>query len=239
MKAFTYTIWVHIKLSMRSKEMLVHFYIVPLVFYLFIGGVFTSINPIAYQTLIQTMTIFAVSMGGILGSPYANIEFYGSDIKRAYQVGTIPIWIVALGNFISTTVNLFFVSMIILLSAPIIFDAQTPSNILSYLLSLMLIIVSSVGIGTVLGLCFKSTSKMGMVSQLIFLPSLMLSGIMFESSLLPTVLSSIGKILPATWAFKAMTASELDVVANIVLLLIIVIMFCLSAARIMQLGKQE
>ena len=239
MKAFIYTIWLHIKLSVRSKEMLVHFYVVPLVFYLFIGGVFTSINPIAYQTLIQTMTIFAISMGGILGSPYANVEFYGSDIKRAYQVGNIPIWIVALGNFISTTINLIFVSMIILVSAPIIFNAEMPSNIPSYSFSLILSIFASVGIGTVFGLCFKSTAKMGMASQLVFLPSLMLSGIMFDNSLLPTALSSIGNIFPATWAFRAMTASEFDVMANVTLVIVMAIMLFVSAVRIKQLGKQE
>lgn len=87
MSAFLYEIALHWRLNMRSKEILVHFYLVPLVFYIFIGGVFTSIDPEAYKTIIQVMTVFGVTMGGVLGSPYPLIEFYGARTKKAYQVG--------------------------------------------------------------------------------------------------------------------------------------------------------
>lgn len=38
MRAFIYQIGLNWKLNLRSKELLVHYYVVPLVFYLFIGG---------------------------------------------------------------------------------------------------------------------------------------------------------------------------------------------------------
>lgn len=101
MRAFIYQIGLNWKLNLRSKELLVHYYVVPLVFYLFIGGVFISILPDADKTIIQVMSVFAITMGGVLGSPYPLVEFYHSDIKKAYQVGKIPLWTIAASNFIS------------------------------------------------------------------------------------------------------------------------------------------
>ena len=43
-----------------------------------------------------------------------------------------------------------------------------------------------------------------MVSQLIFLPSIMLSGIMFPINLLPRFFEEAGKIFPAAWGYRLM-----------------------------------
>ena len=113
MRVFIYQIGLNWKLNLRSKELLVHYYVVPLVFYLFIGGVFISILPDANKTIIQVMSVFAITMGGVLGSPYPLVEFYHSDIKKAYQVGKIPLWTIAASNFISGIMHLFVMSLII------------------------------------------------------------------------------------------------------------------------------
>lgn len=54
------------------------------------GGIFTSILPGADKTLIQSMTVFGVSMGGLLGGPVPLAEILGSDIKKAYRAGGVP-----------------------------------------------------------------------------------------------------------------------------------------------------
>lgn len=75
MSAFIYEVILHWKLNLRSKEILVHFYVVPLLFYVFIGSIFTAIDSNAYKTIISVMTVFGISMGGLLGSPYPLVEF--------------------------------------------------------------------------------------------------------------------------------------------------------------------
>lgn len=228
MSAFLYEIALHWRLNMRSKEILVHFYLVPLVFYIFIGGVFTSIDPEAYKTIIQIMTVFGVTMGGVLGSPYPLIEFYGSENKKAYQVGHIPLWTMAISNFISVMIHLFIMSMIIFFSAPLLFDAPIPGNLTVYFISLFLLLIASLSVGMVFGLFFKSASKMGMATQLVFLPSIMLSGIMFPVTLLPSAMQQIGKLFPATWGFKAMCENTLNFGSVLPLLVITAIAMIVS-----------
>ena len=41
-----------------------------------------------------------------------------------------------------------------------------------------------------------------MVSIIVFLPSIMLSGIMFPIELLPETFETIGRLLPATWGYQ-------------------------------------
>lgn len=232
MSAVFYEILLHWRLNLRSKEILVHFYVVPLIFYVFIGSIFTSIDPEAYKTIIPVMTVFGVSMGGLLGSPYPLIEFYGSDIKKSYKIGHIPLWTMAIGNFISSLLHLLIMSIIILITAPIIFNANLPQNLLIYFSSLLLLIVSSLSIGMIFGLFFKSSSKMGMATQIVFLPSIMLSGIMFSRTLLPEFLQYIGNIFPATWGFQLMCGDTLNINCIIPLLLIFLVTILISIYKL-------
>ena len=65
-------------------------------------------------------------------------------------------------------------------------------------------ILVSLSIGSVLGLTVKNQAKLAMIAQLLFLPSIMLSGIMFPIDLLPDFLESIGRIFPAYWGYRLM-----------------------------------
>ena len=53
MKAFLYGVALQWKLDIRSKTLLITCYIVPLLFFAVMGGIFTSINPEAKSTLIS------------------------------------------------------------------------------------------------------------------------------------------------------------------------------------------
>src|SRR3712207_402454 len=101
MSAFLYGIIVQWKLDLRNKGILLTYYMVPIVFFLFMSGIFTSVDPMAYKTLISSMTVFGVTMGSIIGSPTPLVEFFSSPIKKAYIVGKIPLWTIIVINFIS------------------------------------------------------------------------------------------------------------------------------------------
>ena len=82
MKAMLYGIKVQLKIDIRSKTLLVTCYVVPLLFFAIMGGIFTSLMPEAKNTLIQSMTVMGVSMGAFIGVPPSMVEVYGTDIKK-------------------------------------------------------------------------------------------------------------------------------------------------------------
>jgi ABC-2 type transport system permease protein len=209
MSALFYGIGLQWKLDIRSKSLLITCYVVPLLFFAIMGGIFTSINPAANNTLIQSMSVMGVSMGALIGLPPSLVEIYGSDIKKAYKANGVPLYLGLVSMFISAFIHLMIMSMIIFIVAPIAFNAMAPTNLPLYFGSLAAFVAVSLSLGSVLGLLVKNQAKLTMICQLLFLPSIMLSGIMFPVDLLPKVLNNVGKIFPAYWGYLLMTEEEL------------------------------
>ena len=204
MNGFLYGIALQWKLDIRSKSMLVTCYIVPLIFFLFMGGIFTSVMPEMRSTLIQSMIVMSVSMGAFIGLPPSLIETYGSDVKKVYKANGVPLYLGLVTMFLSAFVHLMISSVIILLLAPILFEATLPVQLPFFFLALAIYIIVSLSIGSILGLTVKNQAKLTMIAQLVFLPSIMLSGIMFPIDLLPDFLEAIGRIFPASWGYRLM-----------------------------------
>ena len=92
--------------------------------------------------------------------------------------------------------------------APILFEATLPTQLPFFFLALAIYIIVSLSIGSVLGTTVNNQAKLTMIAQLVFLPSIMLSGIMFPIDLLPDFLESIGRIFPASWGYRLMLDNE-------------------------------
>ena len=204
MNGFLYSLTLQWKLDIRSKSLLVTYYIVPLIFFLLMGGIFTSVMPEMGSTLIQSMIVMSVSMGAFLGLPPSLIETYGSDIKKIYKANGVPIHLGLVTMVFSAFVHLMITCMVILLLAPILFKANLPSQFLLFFLALAIYIFVSLSIGSILGRTVNNQAKLTMIAQLIFLPSIMLSGIMFPRNLLPDFLQAIGRLFPASWGYRLM-----------------------------------
>ena len=91
MNGFFYGAALQWRLDLRSRTMLIACYAVPLLFFSVMGGIFTSVLPESRDTLVQSMTTFAVSMGALIGLPPSLAEIYGRDIKNVYQANGVPL----------------------------------------------------------------------------------------------------------------------------------------------------
>ena len=238
MNCFLYSLVLQWKLDIRSKSLLVTFYIVPLVFFLIMGGIFTSVIPEMGSTLIQSMIVMSVSMGAFLGLPPSLVEIYGSDIKKIYNANGVPIYLGLLTILLSAFVHLMMTCIVILLLAPILFKAILPTQLAIFLLSLTIYIIVSLSIGCILGLTLKNQAKLTMLAQLVFLPSIMLSGIMFPISLLPDFLQVIGHVFPAYWGYRLMLDKGLRL-ANLWYLILLTCIAVITCILLMNKQKSE
>lgn len=236
MNGFLYSVALQWKLDIRSKSLLVTYYIVPLIFFLLMGGIFTSVIPEMGSTLIQSMIVMSVSMGAFLGLPPSLVEIYGSDIKKIYNANGVPIYLGLVTILLSAFVHLMMTCIVILLLAPILFKASLPTQLPIFLLSLTIYIIVSLSIGCILGLTLKNQAKLTMLAQLVFLPSIMLSGIMFPISLLPDFLQVIGHVFPAYWGYRLMLENGFSI-ENLWYMIFI---FCIAVMiGILLLNKQK
>lgn len=204
MNGFLYSVALQWKLDIRSKSLLVTCYIVPLIFFFLMGGIFTSVMPEMGTTLIQSMIVMSVSMGAFIGLPPSLIETYGSDIKNVYKANGVPIYLGLVTMFLSAFVHLMITCIVIVVLSPILFEAILPEHLPIFFIALAIYIIVSLSVGSVLGLTVKNQAKLTMIAQLVFFPSIMLSGIMFPAEFLPKFLEKLGVIFPASWGYRLM-----------------------------------
>ncbi|MDE5601782.1 MAG: ABC transporter permease, partial [Clostridia bacterium] len=119
-----------------------------------------------------------------------------------------PIWFGIITQFVSSFIHTIIVCLIIFAVSPLIFKAELPSELLWYFLSLIVLLAVTLAIGCIIGLLFKQQAKLTMIAMIIFLPSTMLSGIMFPADMLPQFMQYLAYVFPATIAFKAMTSFQ-------------------------------
>ena len=136
---------------------------------------------------------------------------------------------------LSAFLHLMITCMVILLLAPILFKANLPSQFPLFFLALAIYIFVSLSIGSILGLTVNNQAKLTMIGQLVFLPSIMLSGIMFPISLLPDFLQVIGRLFPASWGYRLM----LDKGLRLENLWYLILVSCISVMTCILLLNQQ
>lgn len=237
MGAFLYGIYLQWKLDIRSKTLLITCYIVPLLFFAIMGGIFTSVMPEARYTLIQSMAVFGVTMGALIGLPPSLVEIYSSDIKKVYKANGVPLYLGLVLTNISAYIHLFIMSIILYIAAPLAFNAEMPENPVLYFASLAIFIAVSLSIASIIGLAVKDQAKTSMVSIIIFLPSIMLSGIMFPIELLPKAFEIVGKIFPASWGYRVMADSTFQLENLLPLVAILILAICVCGILLRKVDK--
>ena len=194
---------IQFKMDLRERGTLMVFYLIPLLFFLVMGAVFSSVSPMMKSTLTASMSIFAVSMGAVLGLPPTIVKMRETGTLRAYRVSGIPGGAVLLTHALGAFLHLFVVSAVIYILSPLLFGASVPKNAGMFLLVLAVFLSVSIALGLLLGAAARSQAEATMLAQVIFLPSLLLSGIMFPASMLPKALAYAGYVFPATHAMQA------------------------------------
>ncbi len=105
MRGFLYGLGLQWKMDIRSKSMLITCYLIPLLFFAFVSGIFISTNPESKYTLIQSMSIMGVLMGGLIGLPPSLVEIYSGDIKKVYKANGVPLFLEFIIHSLSAFIN--------------------------------------------------------------------------------------------------------------------------------------
>ena len=154
MGAFLYGTALQWRLDIRSRTLLITCYVVPLLFFAMMGGIFTSVNPSARETLVPSMTVMGVSMGALIGLPPSLVEIYGGDIKKMYKANGVPLYFGLIPALLSTFLHLMLMSAVIYLAAPPAFGAAAPADPAAYFGALAVFTAASLSVGGVLGVAF-------------------------------------------------------------------------------------
>ena len=203
MTAFTNHLLFEFKTGLRNPSAMMMLYLLPLGFYAAMGFVMVEINPTYTELLIPSMIVFAIMSGDILGFPNGVVEGREAGIYRSYKINGIPAISILSIPAVSTTIHGLITSVIVAVTAVPLFEAAEPENWLALALVTLLVAFTFSTLGMLIGVISSSSRAVVLWSQLIYLPSILLGGMMIPLELMPESVQKFSGLLPSTYAMQA------------------------------------
>ena len=204
MNAFVQHFGFEFRTGIRNKQLLLMNYLFPLGLYLMMGFIMAEINPPFREDIIPAMVVFAIMSATLLGIPDPLVNARENGIFRSYKINGIPSLSILVIPALTTMLHLIIVAVIMAVTAPILFRAPSPQNWLNFGLIFAVMAFSSSGLSVLIGVVSPSSRMTVLWSQLLFVPSMLLGGLMVPYSLLPAAAGKIAQLLPATQAMNAL-----------------------------------
>lgn len=214
MNAFAHHFAFEFRTGIRNKQLLLLNYLFPLGFYLMMGFIMPGINPPFREVIIPAMVTFGTLSATLLGIPDPLVTARENGIFRSYKINGVPSISILIIPAMTTILHLVIVALLITATAPLLFDAPSPVNWLNFVIIVAAIAFACSGISVLIGVISPSSRMTVLWSQIIFVPSMMLGGLMLPYSMLPAVVGKLAQILPATQAMNAFTGLAMGKVAD-------------------------
>jgi ABC-2 type transport system permease protein len=177
-------------------------YLFPLGFYLMMALIMTQINPAFKETMIPAMAIFAAMSSAVLGLPGTLVAARDTGIFRSYKINRVPAFSIVTIPVVTTVFQVLVVTAIITVTAPL-FEGALPVHWIYFALVTVVMAFAFSAAGVLIGVVSTDSRITVLYSQLIFLPSTLLGGLMMPLDLLPAPMRRISALLPATHAMQA------------------------------------
>jgi ABC-2 type transport system permease protein len=139
----------------------------------------------------------------LLGLPNPVVESREAGIFRSFKINGVPALSIVTIPVLSSMVHILLVSTIITVTAGPLFGAGIPVNWGYFILILFLTAFTMASIGMLIGVVSPNSRSIVLFSQAIFLPSMILGGLMVPSSMLPPALYRVSLLLPTSYAMNA------------------------------------
>ena len=200
MNAFINHFSFEFRTGIRNQTLLLMNYLLPLGFYAMMGLVMPEVNPDFLEMMIPAMVVFAVLSSTLLGLPDPLVAAREAGIFRSYKVNGVPAISILVIPALTTMFHMAIVAAIITVTAPLFFDAPVPANWPGFVLTFLSLAFACAGLGALIGVISPDSRMTVLWSQLIFLPSMMLGGMMLPHSQLPETVGRVSRLLPASLA---------------------------------------
>jgi len=202
MNAFLYHLAFEFRSGLRHKQLLLMNYLFPLGFFLLMGFIMSSINPTFRKNMIPAMVLFAALATTLMGIPIALTTSREKGIFRTFKINGIPAVSILSITAIKSTLHLLITSIIITVSAPILFKADLPENWTAFIFTLVLTAITFATLSALIGVVSPNTQVSILLAQFIFVTSILLGGLMFPPQMLPDAARKAALLLPATHAMN-------------------------------------
>jgi ABC-type multidrug transport system permease subunit len=205
MKPYLAQIKNNLRLMGRDRSVLVMGFLFPLVFFfVFAQSFHGKESPGAMHQVITMVVIIGVLGTGFFGAGMRAVQDRETNVLRRFKVtpaGPAPIIVASLVSgvvaFLPSLFLFFFIGQSF-------YGLPMPPNFLSIVVFVCIAVIAFRAMGMIIAAVVNSQAEAQLVTQLLYLPMLFLSGATFPISMMPIWLQKLAEFLPATYLYQGM-----------------------------------
>jgi ABC-type multidrug transport system permease subunit len=205
MKPYRAQIKNNLRLMRRDRSVLVMRYLFPLLFFFVFAQSFHGKESAGAMNQVITMVVIIGVLGnGFFGAGMRAVQDRETNVLRRFKVapvGPAPIIVASLVSgvvvFLPTLFLFFFIGQSF-------YDMPIPANLLSIVVFVCIAVIAFRAMGMIVAAVVNSQAESQLVTQLLYLPMLFLSGATFPISMMPIWLQKLAEFLPATYLYQGM-----------------------------------
>jgi imidazolonepropionase-like amidohydrolase/ABC-type multidrug transport system permease subunit len=246
MKPYIAQIRSTLRLMGRDRSVLFFSYLFPLVFFFIFAQIMSGRQSAAAMAQVIGMVIIIGVLGnGFFGAGMRAVQDRETNVLRRFKVapvGPAPIIVASLASGLVAflpSVILFFVF------ARSIYHMPIPANVLSIFLFVCIGVIAFRAMGMIVAAVVNSAQEGAIVTQLLYIPMLFLSGATFPVSIMPIWVQSVAQFLPATYLYQGIQSIMIggqSLAANLLPIAALFITLCVAlvvGAKLFRWEKEE
>ena len=205
MKPYLAQIKSNLRLMGRDRSVLFFSYLFPLVFFFPFAQMFGGKQSAAAMAQVIAMVLMIGVLGnGFFGAGMRAVLDRETNVLRRFKVAPINAGPIIIASLVSGLVAFLPTVFLFIFFARIIYHMPVPSNFLSLIIFVCIGVVSFRAMGMIIAATVNSAQEAGILTQVLYLPMLLMSGATFPMTFMPIWLQKIAQFLPATYLFQGM-----------------------------------
>ncbi len=198
MRAYLHHFGYEFRAGVRDRSLMLLNYLFPFVFFVLAGAFMSGINPGFTEYMIPAMTVFAIMSCFLLGMPSTLVSARDAGVFRSYRINGVPGWATLGIPVIANTIHMAAITVIIGIVGSLAMKAELPGRIDIFVLAWILGVAAISGAGALISVISGSSVSATLIAQVVFIPSMILGGLMTPPGALSPVLSRIAYLWPAS-----------------------------------------
>jgi len=220
MKPYLAQIKSTLRLMGRDRSVLFFSYVFPLVFFFLFAQLFDGRQSAAAMAQVISMVLIIGILGnGFFGAGMRAVQDRETNVLRRFKVAPVSAAPIIVASLVSGLVAFLPSVFLFFFFAATVYRMPLPHNLFSIVLFISIGVIAFRAMGMIIAAVVNSAQEANVLTQILYLPMLFLSGATFPLSIMPIWVQTVAQFMPATYLYQGTQAIMIGgqgVLANLV-----------------------
>ena len=204
MKAYLALMKIDLKLAMRQRSVIFFNYLFPMVFFFVFAQAFNAEQGGVITQVVTMVSVIGILGNGLFGAGMRAVQERENNILRRYKVAPISAAPLLVASMVTGLLTYLPYFLLMLSLAHFRYGMVFPPNITSVLLFASFGLVAFRAVGLTVASVVNSMQESAILTQVLYLSMLFLSGASFPVTMFPKWLVVVTQFIPATYLMSGL-----------------------------------